>query len=452
MTQFGWLRQEPGFYRRLLSIALPIAGQSLISFSLTVMDTFFLGFVGGQEIAAVTLATAPFFIVTLMLFGFQSGASVLFNQYWGKGDRAAMSRIVGVTLYAGLALALAAALVTFCFPERVIAFFTPDAQLRALAVAYMRPAAFSYPLNVFPQVYAAAMRAMGRAKVGLQLATAAMVLNVGLNAVLIFGLAGMPALGVAGAALGTLLSRAAELVLALLHARFNRTFRLSLRLALRPGRRLTRDFFRYAGPVVTNEVLWGAGTALYPAFFGHMDAAIVAAYSIGTNVQKLFNVLTKGFGDACCVIIGTEIGAGQHGRVRRHSRAILACSVLASLLAGGLLALLAPGLLSLFHIDAATRTVARVLLGMLILRLPLESFNYAAIIGLMRAGGDTRTAMVIDLTTLWVVGVGGTFAACLVPGAPAWLLFLPLLLDEGVKALAAFFRIRGGNWLLDITR
>ena len=183
-----------------------------------------------------------------------------------------------------------------------------------------------------------------------------------------------------------------------------------------PGRRLTRDFFRYAGPVVTNEVLWGAGTALYPAFFGHMDAAIVAAYSIGTNVQKLFNVLTKALATPAVSSSAPRSAPGSTGGCAATSRAILACSVLASLLAGGLLALLAPGLLSLFHIDAATRTVARVLLGMLILRLPLESFNYAAIIGLMRAGGDTRTAMVIDLTTLWVVGVGGTFAPAWCPG------------------------------------
>lgn len=451
MTLHPWLRQERDFYRRLLSIALPIAGQSLISFSLTVMDTFFLGFVGENEIAAVTLATAPFFVVTLMIFGFQSGASVLFNQYWGKGDRAAMSRIVGIALYAGLALALTASLITFFLPYQVISFFTPDETLRALAVSYMRPAAFSYTINVFPQVYAAAMRAMGNAKVGLQMATVAMVLNVVLNAIFIFGLLGAPAMGVAGAAVGTLLSRAVELVLTLLHARFNRTFRLSLPLMLRPGRQLSRDFFHYAGPVVANEVLWGAGTSLYPAFFGHMTATIVAAYSIGTNIQKIFNVLTKGFGDACCVIIGTEIGAGHYRQVHSYSRTIIACIELASVAAGVLLLAVSPGLLSVFHIDADTRTVAQVLLVILTLRLPAEAFNYAAIIGLMRAGGDTRTAMTIDLATLWVVGVGGTFLTCALD-APAWLLFLPLLLDEMVKALLSFWRLQGGKWLVNITR
>lgn len=445
-------KSDRTLYKQLATTALPIAAQNLIVYSLSVMDIVFLGFVGEKEIAAVTLANAPFFAIMLMIFGFQSGSSVLINQYWGKGDTKTISRVIGIAFFTALSLAFMASCASFFFPMQIMSFFTPDHELQALAAVYMKIVAFSYTINIFTQVYVGAMRSMNNAKVGMYVSAVAMIGNIILNWVFIFGNLGAPKMGVAGAALGTLLARIIELGVIIVYACVNKHFRLNLAAAVSPGKELTLDFFRYAGPVVINETLWGVGTSMYPAIYGRLGLNVVAAYSIATNMEKIFNVCGSGIGNASGVIVGKEIGAGRYEKASEYSRTLLWLTATIGIFTAAILFLCSPYIVDLLNISPATKTLAFSIITIYIFRFPLSAFNFASIVGILRAGGDTKTALMIDLSSLWLVGVAGTAFLAFVVKPPVLMIFIPLFLDELYKMILSGKRIHSGLWINDLTR
>lgn len=446
-------RQDKVFYNMLSSIAIPIALQSLMTFSLPLLDTFFLGVLGQNEIAAATLANAPFFTISMIIFGFQSGASILINQYFGKGDTRAISRIFGITLIAAFIVTFVASTICFIFPYHIMKFFTPDPILQKLAGDYMRVVSFSYTLNIFTGVYVMTQRCVGNAKAGVYITSIAMVSNLFLNWVFIFGKLGMPALGVVGAAIGTMLSRVIELMATTLYAKFNKGFHINTREALTFDKQLTKDLIKVAAPVVINETFWGVGVSLYPAIFSRAGTFAVAAYTIASNVEKIVTVIARGIADSSGVIVGKELGANRFYNATSYTRTLFALSVTLNSIIGVILIFSADSLANFFNISPEATKLAVFILILFAIKMPFGSFNHIGIVGILRAGGDSRAAMFIELGSLWLVGVLGAFLMVFVikPSMTA-LIFVPLLFDDIGKTIITSLRIRTGLWIKNITR
>ena len=279
---FSYLKRGKQFYRNLLLLALPILFQNLITTSLGMIDTFMVGSLGEAPLAAVAQANILVFIIQLIIFGLQSGSSVLISQYWGKGDTDSINRVMGVGfLLAGAISAVFAAALTF-FPYQIIGLLTDNQELIPLAADYARIVGPSYLFNSITGIYTGAHRSMENPKLGLGIYAASMCTNTFLNWVLIFGKLGAPMLGVKGAAIATLTSRIVEFIIMAVYAKCNRRFRLKAELLFQPDRALVQKFFRYATPVIINETLWGLGTSMYKVIMGHMEGStqILAARAI----------------------------------------------------------------------------------------------------------------------------------------------------------------------------
>ena len=234
----AYLRRGRAFYRDVVTLALPIVAQNLITTSLGLVDTFMVGALGEAPLAAVTLANIPVFVIQLVIFGLQSGSSVLISQYWGKGDTDSISRVIGVGCYAAGAISALFAVAMSGFPTQLMGLLTNDPALAELAADYARIVGPSYLLNSITGVYVGAHRSMEHPRLGLIIFSISMCTNTFLNWVLIFGHLGAPRLGVTGAALATLLSRVVEFLVMGGYALTNRRFRLRPALALRPGAEL----------------------------------------------------------------------------------------------------------------------------------------------------------------------------------------------------------------------
>ena len=204
------LRREPGFYQKLWALSAPIILQNIITTSLGFADTFMVGLLGNAEMAAVTAANVPVFIIQIVIFGFQSGMAVLVSQYWGRGDVDNINRCMGVALYAVTGFSTVLALITFFFPSQVLGLITPNQELVALGARYIQIVGFSYILNGVSSIYAGLHRSTEYPKFGMALYGISMCVNTFLNYVLIFGKFGAPAMGVTGAAAATLISRVVE--------------------------------------------------------------------------------------------------------------------------------------------------------------------------------------------------------------------------------------------------
>ena len=248
------LHREPGFYKRLFYLALPLILQNLITTSLGFVDTFMVGMLGQNELSAVTAANTPIYMLQIIILGLLSGLSVLASQYWGKGDTESINRCMGVSLYAGLIIAVSVAVVLFFFPLQVMALVTNNGLLIELGAPYLRIVGLSYIFNTISSVYIGMQRSTENPAMGMIVFGISMLTNTCLNYILIFGKLGAPALGITGAAIATLISRVVEVVMVLCYAPHYHRVPLMPRLLLRPGRAMVHSFLKYATPVLVNEV------------------------------------------------------------------------------------------------------------------------------------------------------------------------------------------------------
>ena len=456
---FSFLHQPEGFYRRLFLLALPIIVQNLITTSLGFLDTFMVGLLGSSEMSAVTVANVPIFIVQLVVFGLQSGSSVLISQYWGRGDRESINRVMGIGFFIAGSVSTVFALIMACFPASVLLLVTDNLLLVEIAVPYIRIVGFSYILNSLSSIYIGMQRSIENPRFGMLVFGASMLFNTVGNYVLIFGKLGFPALGVTGAAVATLLSRVVEFVLAFGYALRCRTVPLQWGAILRPGREMLRRFVHYSAPVLANETLWGLAYSMMTVIMGHMTASgdLLAAYTVAGNIDKLTTAGIFGLANAAAVIVGKEIGVGNRAGVLSIGSAVCFTSFMFGVALGGaelvlFFTVLRPQVLPLFRLTAEAAKLCTVMVFSYALSMPLHGFTTSMVIGVLRGGGDVKASLIIDNIPLWCFSLPIMSLLGLVLRVPnVW--FCPcLMIEHIIKAPLGIWRVRSGKWVHDITR
>jgi putative MATE family efflux protein len=444
---------EKSFYATLVRLAIPIALQNLISLGMNMMDTIMLGSLGEKQISASALANQPFFIFTLFMFGLCSGACVLTAQYWGKNDTETISRIVALAIKASLICSVIFASIVLIFPEQVISIYTEDREVVVLGAQFLRIIGFSYMVSAVSTTYLYLQRSVENVKLPLLINFTSFVVNTFLNWVLIYGNLGAPAMGIRGSATATLSARVLELAMALVYAAsFDKKLHFRPSYFLRTDAQLVKDFLRYSAPVVANETLWSVGISLQSVVIGHLGSQQVAANSIAGVVQRLGMVLIFGIANAAAVIVGKQIGAGDEKRARDYAGRLLRASVALGLLSAGLLLLIRDPMVGIYSVDGVTKGYARMMINVYSVVIMFQAFNTVNIVGVLRGGGDTRFAMIIDLSALWCVALPLGSLAGLVFNWPLPVVFFLLVSDEPAKFLVGVWRFRTGKWLQNVTR
>ncbi len=453
------LKRDKAFYRYLVSLTAPIALQNLITFSLGLIDTLMVSRLGNDEMAAVTAANVPVFLLISIVFGVQSGVGILISQYWGKKDLTSISRVIGVAALLGVSLALVVALVLFAWPVAIMDLLSNKHHLSLLGAPYLRLIGFSYVFNMLSSIYVSAQRSVENAGFGMKLFGMSTVLNTGLNYLLIFGKCGFPALGVEGAALATLLSRVAEFIVCLICALHSRTIPLDLRALVRPGWEMLRRFVKYASPVLLNELLWGLGNSLLTVILGHttVSVAFLAANGVMGNLNRLFLVVCFGLGAATAVMIGKAIGEGQsHDELMALARTlswvtILVGMVLAVIALALVPLLFQPVIFPLFELYDLSAHLATTLAVTGFACIPLHAYSISAVTGILRAGGDVLWSTVLDLAPQWVLALPLTAVLALVLDADPWFVSLAIQAESFLKCPICLWRIRSRKWIHDVT-
>lgn len=454
------LRREPGFYKRLWTLALPMILQNLITFSLGLIDTFMVSQLGNDEMAAVTTANVPVFLLISIVFGVQSGLGILISQYWGKGDLKNINRALGVSSLIGCCITLVLAIVFFLFPVQVMDLLSNRHHLSLLGAPYLRVIGFSYVFNMLSSIYAAAQRSVENPNFGMKLFGFSTILNTGLNYVLIFGHFGIPALGVAGAAIATLLARISEFVICVICAFRDKKIPLDVPAFLHPGFDMAKRFIKYAWPVVLNEAVWGLGNSMMTVILGYTDNSVemLAANAVMGNLNRLFMVVCFGLGASTAVLVGKAIGEGKsQAYVMSLSRALL----LFAMLVGSGIALVAlilvptlfiPKIFPLFKLYGDSAKIATALAVAGFAGTPLHACGISAITGVLRAGGDVTWATVLDVVPQWLVAIPLTALAALVLKAGCWPIAIAMQMESVVKTPLCFHRINSEKWINDVTR
>ena len=442
------------FYKMVFALVLPIALQNLINVGVTAADVIMLGMVGETALSAGSLANQVSFILNLLMFGMSSGAAVLTAQYWGKKDTATIEKVLGISMRLAIVAGLLFMAAALLIPRQLMLIFTREEEIIAAGIPYLRVVAFSYLLMAVNMTYLNLMRSVERVLIGMITYAVSLGVNVVLNAIFIFGLFGCPAMGTAGAALGTTLARVTEFIIILIYnKKFNDILNIRLNLLAVKDRQLTRDFIRYASPVIMNELAWGCGMAMLSAMMGHLGSAAVAAHSVTQTSRQLAMVVSMGLAGAAAIVLGKTIGEGNEKLARiQAGRFVKMAAILG--VAGSLfiLAIVRPAVL---HFMVMTPQASRYLGYMMFILAYFcffQSLGTIFIVGIFRAGGDTRVGLALDLTGLWGCAVFlGSIAAFLLKW-PVPAVYVVISFDEIVKLPFSVKRYLSGKWLKNITR
>lgn len=447
------LIRDKRFYRSLIALSLPIALQDLIKFGLNLADTIMVGSLSELELSAVSLANQPFFIFSVLSFGLASGGSVLVSQYYGKKNWAAIRSLFNLTLTLALGVSLAVTALILCAPEAVMRLYTPDPETISVGASYLRIVGPTYLLYGISNTLILLLRSAQIVRPTLIINAISFGINIILNAILIFGLLGMPALGVRGAAIATLIARIFDCVAVLIFLRFREhAILFRLRHILRFPRILFRDYFRYSLPVTANELAWGLGTTMISVIFGQLGSAAVASVSLTMSVQQVIQVALFGISNAACILIGEYIGSGEANYALRASRTLLLLNLALGILLAGVLLLLRGTVLAIANFEPETLRTTFSLLTITAFLTAIDSVSLVSVMGIFRGGGDTRYAMMADTLSLWCFSVplGALCAFCWHLSIP--LIYLALRSDTLLRLLICIPRIRSNRWLHAVTR
>ncbi|MBQ3141484.1 MAG: MATE family efflux transporter [Clostridia bacterium] len=438
---------------KMFTIALPIALQNLVSTALQLIDTVMVGQLDEVAISAVTAAGQPYFIFSISIFGVASGTAVLCSQYWGKGDYDSVANITGLAWKLVTVYALIVTVLMELFPLQVCAVFSSDQAVIESAAEYLKVVSWSYVFSGFTITTTSLLRVAGKAVYCLIFSTVAILTNTFFNYCMIFGKFGFAEEGVVGAAKATLISRVLEAVLILILFVWinSRKFRFGFKTLFHSQKFLVSQFWRYSSPVILNETAWSLGVSLQVACLGQISAVAMAAYSMTSTIERLGLVFTMGIANAAAIIIGTEVGAGRHGAARFYTGRLLASSVVMGLVFTGILIAVFPAATSLFNITPETNKLALHFFTIMCISSAVRNFNCPAVVGVLRGGGDTKTAAKLDLCTLWFVSLPIVALTALLLKLPAETVFYFFYADELTKFLLVLRRIRSGKWIKNLT-
>ena len=441
------------FYRTVIALVVPMALQNLINVGVTAADVIMLGAVGEDALSGASLAGQVQYIMTLFLFGLTSGATVLTAQYWGKGDKDAIEKILGIAVKTAVfvtALFTAAALVV---PGLLLRIFTGDPVVIAEGIKYLRIVAFTYIMIGITQAYLYIMRSVERVIVATVVYLLSLVCNIIMNSIFIFGLFGLPAMGVSGAALGTLCARILEVVLVAGYARFfNKDIKLRLRYVLHTDKVLFGDFMKYALPVVINEVMWGLGTAANTAILGHMGSPVVAANSVAQVARQLATVVSFGLSSAAAIYLGKTIGEKKMEHARAYAKRFIGLSLIMGVLGGAVILIASPVASAFLSLSAEAKDYLRIMFFVMSYFVVGQAFNTTMVVGIFRSGGDTRFGLILDVSTMWCCSILLGFLAAFVFKLSVPIVYMILMSDEIIKIPITSWRYRSCKWLRDVTR
>lgn len=463
MNRLQIIMKDKSFLRKTVAITIPVAFQGLLNNALNLVDTLMIGKLGETTIAAVGLANKVFFVFSLLLFGVCSGSGILAAQYYGKRELLNIRRVLRMSLLIGIGASLLFVIPGVLFPQLVMRIFTPEDNTIAIGAIYLGIIAFSYPLTAVTNAYIAILRSMKYVMLPVVITSISICINVFLNYSLIFGKFGFPELGVTGAALATLIARIIECLALLLIIRGYRLGDGGIGdfVHLKYDKKKDKDtsffprefvakYFRTASPVIANEFMWGLGVTMYSLVYGRMGDAATAAITITNTVEQVALVTFFGICNAAAVILGNELGADQLERAEEYAKNYLYLQFFLSFIGAFITFLLREPIISIFTVSPVVEDYIRLSLTVFILYMPIRMLNALFVVAILRSGGDTKAALFLDVSSVWLIGIPMAVFGGLIFKFPIYIVYAMVLTEELYKVILGFIRYRKKKWLKNI--
>ena len=439
--------------KKLLVLVLPMALQNLMASLVSASDALMLGFLNQSSLSAVSLAGQVQFVLSLFLGAFTIGESVLAAQYWGKGEKHRLEEILGIVLRFSILVSFLFTMAALCAPDLLMRIFTNDEELIRLGASYLRITSFSYFFMGISQIYLCIMKNTGRALLSTLYSSSSVILNIIINAILIFGLLGFPKLGIAGAAIATSISRGVELALILFENVRQKEIRIRMKHILRPPSWLQKDYIHYTWPSLANQVIWGCGFTMTSVIMGHLGTDAVAANSIAQIAKNLAACLCLGIGTGAGIIIGNELGQGNLAQAKKTGNKLCIISLITGASSCVILFACIPVIQGFAGtLSPQAQDYLRFMLFVCSYYLIGKSFSATVIGGIFSAGGGTRFGLICDTINKWGIIVAVGCIAAFGLHLPVPVVYFLLNLDEFTKMPLEIWYYRKYRWVKNITK
>lgn len=440
--------KEKSFYKLILSIAVPVVLQNMITIGVNIMDTLMLGNYGEVQLSASSLANEFINIYHIMCMGMSMGAAVLTAQYYGAGNNPSLKKIVTIVLRMGLVIAAAFTVVTLLFPEELMRLYTPDEAVIEKGVLYFRISAVTYVLLGVSLILTNILRTVHQVRFPLVLSIVTFFVNVFFNWVFIYGRLGAPEMQIEGAALGTVIARLVECgSLVTYFFVFDKRIGYRIKdLFMKCGDHV-RVYITYAIPVMVSDTLLALGNSAVSIIMGHIGASFVAANSIISQTVRLSTVFNQGLSSASSVITGNTLGKGERDKAYHQGVTFLCLSILIGLAAAVVILLISPLLVESFNITQETKDIAYQLMASVSVMMVFQTVQSVLTKGVLRGGGDTRFLMLADILFLWLASIPlGYLCGSVWHLSPFWI-YAALKIDWVIKSVWCIFRLRSKKWI-----
>lgn len=446
------ITRDKSFYKSLVVLAIPIALQNLITFAVGFADNVMIGALGDAAVSGVYVGGQIQSVLQMAVGGIEGAIMILGAQYWGRKDLESIRKVTAIGLRFAALVGLIFTIIFSLFAEPVVRLFTSDADAVREGTSYLRIVAFSYIFFSISEVMIASMRSVETAQIGMYISIIALVVNISLNWIFIFGHFGVPAMGCAGAAAATVISRIVEMTCSVLYVLL-----VDKKLHFKPAdikdrdKLLTHDFIKYGLPLIGGNVVWAINMLANAKILGLYNASVLTAASVTGTLNNMLYICMNGMSSAVGVITSKTVGAGLYEKEKEYAYTVQILFLGVGLLTGALAYLVRDPFISLYGISPEAQAYSRQFINVLSITIIGTCYQAAALFGLVKSGGDISFVFKNDTIFVFLVVIPSGIAAYLLK-APAWVTFACLKCDQILKCFVAVVKINCFNWMKNLTR
>ncbi len=438
-------------YKNFFVLMIPMALKEIIAAFINLLDTVMLGGFGEEVIAAVGIANQWFFIFAVFAFGVCSGAGVFASQYWGARNFEKMRKVLGLNVIIVFIMSFLFSSATLLFPETIIRVFRKDAAVVEYGASYLRIVGFSYLFSALTAAYDISLCCSEKAGVSFVARFLGLMVNIVMNRILIFGLFGIPAMGIRGAAIATIIARACELFFILSVVYGKRYIQAAKPKELfSVPKSMLGGYFKASFPIILNEGAWVLGTTIYSWVYSQISTQATVIMVIVSNLERLLLVFFRGSGNATGIIVGNLIGNNEYKKAYEVSKKLCLANFLFAIFVSALFVWMRP--LAIIPYKVSPELIDDILnvLFLMAILFNVKAMTFMFIVGIFRNGGDPKTAATIDICCVWLVGVPCVLISGLVLKLPITQIYMAMMIEEFVKLVFSIWRFRSKKWIRNL--
>lgn len=447
------------FYMMVLAVAVPIMVQNGITNFVSLLNNIMVGRIGTEQMSGVAIVNQLIFVFNICIFGGVSGAGIFTAQFFGKGDHKGVQDTFRIKILISIIITTVGLIIFWLYGERLIGLYlNGDNEAAAIAATlmyakkYLRIMMLEMLPFAFVQAYAATLRETGETVTPMKAGIAAVLVNLVLNYVLIYGKLGVPSLGVEGAAIATTIARFVELGIIVVWTYRHREVHHFIEGAYRNFRipvQLVGKVAILGTPLMVNEILWASGQAMLTQCYSIRGLSVVAAFNISSTVSNVFNVVFIAMGSSVGIIVGQLLGAGKMEEAKDTDRKLIFFSVVCCVGIGLIMSLFAPFFPKIYNTTPEIRQLATRFMIVASLCMPLYAFMHATYFTL-RSGGKTWITFFFDSVYVWVINIPLAFVLTRYTGLYIITLYLLCQLIDIIKCIIGFVLVKKGVWIQKI--